>query len=73
MTAKVQKVALFNESLNVTEEFEITHAERLLRLPNNGGWKLPEESEFKFDKENGIGYKRNKKANNGGEKTQRDK
>lgn len=73
MTAKVQKVALFNESLNVTEEFEITHAERLLRLPNNGGWKLPEESEFKFENENGIGYKRNKTANNGGEKTQRDK
>ena len=73
MAAKVQKVALINDTLNVTEQFEITHAERLLRMLNNGGWRLPENSDFKFDKDNGIGYKLNKKADNGAEKAQHDK
>lgn len=73
MAAKSQKVALINDTLNVTEQFEITHAERLLRMPNNGGWRLPENSDFKFDKDNGIGYKRNKKTDNGAEKAQNDK
>ena len=73
MAAKVQKVALVNDTLNVTEEFTITHAERLLRLRNNGGWRLPDNSTFKFDNENGIGYKRDKKADNGAEKAQHDK
>lgn len=73
MTAKVTKVVLECPTLNTTEEFEINHAERLLRMPNNGGWRLPENSDFKFDKDNGIGYKRNKKADNGAEKAQNDK
>lgn len=68
MAAKSQKVALINDTSNVTEQFEITHAERLLRMPNNGGWKLPENSDFKFDKDNGIEYRRNKKTDNGAEK-----
>lgn len=42
------------------QDFEISHAERLLRMPNNGGWKLPEDSQFKFD-ENGIGVRKNKR------------
>lgn len=41
-----------------TRVFEINHAERILRMPQNGGWKLPEDSPFKFDKNNGI--KRNR-------------
>ena len=41
------------------QKFEINHAERILRTPNNGGWKLPEDSEFTFDFNNGISYKRN--------------
>lgn len=39
---------------NHTEEFEIAHAERILRLKNNGGWQLPENSKYQFDEENGI-------------------
>ena len=73
MAAKVTKVKLVCPPHNLTEEFEIKHAERLLRMPNNGGWRLPENSDFKFDKDNGIGYKRNKKADNGAEKAQHDK
>lgn len=65
MTAKVTKVVLECPTLNTTEEFEINHAERLLRMPNNGGWQLPEETPFEFSKENGIRYKTHKKRNNG--------
>ena len=65
MAGKIEKVALVNDTLNVTEEYEINHAERLLRMPNNGGWRLPDDSEYKFDFDNGIGRKRNKKTDNG--------
>ena len=64
MTAKVTKVVLECPTLNTTEEFEINHAERLLRMPNNGGWQLPEKTPFEFSKENGIKYKAHKKGNN---------
>lgn len=43
-----------------TQIFEVNHAERLLRMPNNGGWKLPEDSPYKFDKGNGITVRTNK-------------
>lgn len=71
--SKLQSVTLFNETLNVTEEYEINHAERILRMPNNGGWTLPKDSEYKFDFDNGIGIKQNKKRDNGTEKTGDDK
>lgn len=35
-------------------EFEINHAERILRSPENGGWKLPDNSPYQFDYYNGI-------------------
>lgn len=54
-------VTLENETLKTTRDFEVSHAERLLKMPNNGGWQLPENSKFEFDKENGLRYKRNKK------------
>ncbi len=50
------------EAHNQLRVFEISHAERILRMKNNGGWKLPEDSKFEFSKENGIKYKRNKRA-----------
>jgi hypothetical protein len=36
------------------EPFSVEHAERILRMPNNGGWGLPIDSEYQFDTENGI-------------------
>lgn len=57
---KATKVELLRTDTNHTEEFEITHAEALLRMPNNGGWVLPEKSKFQFDLENGITRKRDK-------------
>lgn len=54
MASKTTKVALHLPENNHTEEFEIAHAERILRLKNNGGWQLPENSKYQFDEENGI-------------------
>lgn len=51
--------------MNIEKEFEITHAEKLLRMQNNGGWYLPANSNLKFDKENGFINRSNKKGNNG--------
>lgn len=45
-----------------TQEFEVNHAERILRMPNNGGWMLPEDSNFQLDKVNGLTSKRNKRT-----------
>ena len=63
--AKKTLVLLTCPALNTDREFEITHAERLLRMPNNGGWRLPENSNFEFSKDYGIRYKRHKKTDYG--------
>lgn len=43
------------------EEFEVNHAERILRMPDNGGWQLPEDSNFIMDEQNGLTIKRDQK------------
>lgn len=43
------------------QSFEISHAERLLRLPNNGGWQLPTSSEFELTKD-GLIFRTDKGA-----------
>lgn len=60
--AKFTEVELENTAANSRQTFEINHAERLLRMPNNGGWQLPEDSPYYFDTKNGIGYKQTKKG-----------
>lgn len=60
MKGKKQMVDLFNPGLKITEPYEINHAERILRMPNNGGWQLPEDSEHTFDFNDGIGNRENK-------------
>ena len=62
MNAKTTKVTLMAN--DVTREFEISHAERLLRMPNNGGWELPENSKFEFVN-NGLQRRQDKKENSG--------
>ena len=42
------------------QEFEINHAERILRMPDNGGWHLPDDSNYLMDEVNGLTSKRNK-------------
>jgi hypothetical protein len=43
-------------------KFEINHAERLLKMPNNGGWQLPKDSEYQLDEKNGLIRRENKGA-----------
>lgn len=65
MGAKTTTVTLVCPPLNnVTQEFEFTHAERLLRMQNNGGWQLPIDSKFEFVN-NGIRYKQDTQGDNG--------
>ena len=58
-------VTLECSEIVVTKDFEIAHAERILKMPNNGGWKLPKDSKFTFDNENGIRFIENKTRDNG--------
>ena len=62
MNAKTTTVTLMAN--DVTREFEISHAERLLRMPNNGGWHLPDKSKFEFVN-NGLRRRQDKKENSG--------
>lgn len=62
---KVTKVVLECEKLGTKKEFDVDHAERLLLMNNNGGWQLPSDSNFEFDKENGIRYRRDNQKNSG--------
>lgn len=62
---KATKVVLECEKLGVKKEFDVDHAERLLLMKNNGGWHLPSDSKFEFDKENGIRYRRDNQENTG--------
>lgn len=62
---KFTNVVLENSKTGTTQEFEINHAERLLRMPNNGGWVLPADSQYKFDVKNGIGIRNDKKEDTG--------
>jgi hypothetical protein len=66
---KLTNVVLENKTLSTTQEFEINHAERLLRMPNNGGWVLPKDSPYIFSTKNGIGFRPNKKEDTGKEES----
>ena len=54
MARRPTLVRLECPSLGICRDFTVAHAERLLRLRDGGGWRLPEVSNFTFDKENGI-------------------
>lgn len=62
MNAKTTIVTLIANG--VTRDFEMSHAERLLRMPNNGGWHLPENSKFEFVN-NGLQRRQDRKENSG--------
>lgn len=66
MQERIKKVVL--EAGEVRREFEITHAERLLRMPNNGGWHFPQDSDFEMTEQNGVELRRNKESNKKSEK-----
>ena len=58
---KAPTVTLVVEKYNVSQEFSISHAERLLDMGEvlNGGWTLPENSAYIYDEENGLRLKTN--------------
>ena len=62
MNAKTTTVTLVANG--VTREFEISHAERLLSMPHNGGWHLPENSKFEYVN-NGLRRRQDTKENRG--------
>lgn len=62
MNAKTTTVTLVANG--VTQDFEFAHAERILRMPKNGGWKLPEDSKYEFI-DNGLQRRGNKKEDCG--------
>lgn len=62
MNAKTTTVTLVANG--VTREFEFSHAERLLRMPRNGGWHLPEKSKFELV-DYGLRRRKDKKSDSG--------
>lgn len=58
---KIRTIRL--EAGDISQEFEITHAERLLGMGPvlNGGWAIPENSEYEYTEEYGIRVKSNKR------------
>lgn len=63
MGTKITTIKLVVKNANIEQEFSVDHAERLLNMgiKNNGGWQLPDNSEYCFSKENGIRLKQNKR------------
>ena len=49
MAAKITTVKLVVPQHDMEQEFEASHAERLLGMKNNGGWQLPADSKFVFE------------------------
>ena len=58
---KKQKTVTLVTPSGVKQQFGIQHAERLLNLGSalNGGWAIDKNSEYYYDKENGIRLKAN--------------
>lgn len=56
----VKKVRL--ETDKVSQEFEVSHAERILDMGPavNGGWRVPEDSDYEYTEEYGLRLKSNK-------------
>lgn len=59
---KEQTVVLVVPGTNIKQAFGIEHAERLLDMGSfkNGGWELPEDSNYQYDEENGLRLKTDK-------------
>lgn len=63
--AKEQTVTLVVPKYNMSQEFSIQHAERLLDMGTtlNGGWELPSNSKYYYTEENGLRVKTDKASN----------
>lgn len=56
---KEPTITLVVTKYDMRREFSVDHAERLLDmgLALNGGWELPDDSEYYYDEENGLRLK----------------
>lgn len=59
---KQPTVILIVPKYELKKEFGVQHAERLLDMgvELNGGWELPQDSNYYYDDENGLRLKSNK-------------
>lgn len=59
---KEQSVTLVVPRYGLEQVFSIKHAERLLDMgiELNGGWELPQDSNYIYDEENGLRVKSDK-------------
>lgn len=48
MNAKTTTITLVVPEHTMSQDFEFSHAERLLGMVNNGGWTLPKDSKYEF-------------------------
>lgn len=62
--AKTTKVSLVVPKLGIRRDFTLEHAERLLLMPNNGGWMLAKDSKFELTKD-GLKYRANTEGDKG--------
>ena len=62
MSAKQTFVKLVCDALG-EREFDYEQANRLLAMRPNGGWRLPDDSEYQFSVENGLERRRNTEEN----------
>lgn len=62
MSAKQTFVKLECDALG-ERDFEFEQANRLLAMKPNGGWRLPDDSEYQFSVENGLERRGNTEEN----------
>lgn len=62
MSAKQTFVKLVCDALG-ERDFDFEQASRLLAMKPNGGWHLPENSEYQFSVENGLERRGNTEKN----------
>lgn len=62
MSAKQTFVKLVCDALG-ERDFDFEQANRLLGMKPNGGWHLPDDSEYQFSVENGLERRRNTEKN----------
>lgn len=67
MAAKTTRVTLVTKKGEHAKDFEVTHAERILRL-RNSAWTLPENSEYRFENGSIIRHTSNKPKRRVGKK-----
>lgn len=61
--SKEEKIKLVHDNKNLGDlMLDKEHAQRLLTMSNNGGWKLPKDSLYKLGKD-GIINKSSKRVN----------